>query len=101
MKYQLIKLMAVTGMVTAFVSVSQAQPYYVAGDFNSWNSTALQMTAGPNAGEYTAQITGGTPLAYATFKVTTAGFASDWPSGNMLAQYDSSGNVNVHFWPGS
>jgi len=107
MKYQLIKLLAVAGMATALAFVSQAQPYYVAGDFNGWNSTALQMTAGPNPNEYTAQITGGSPTIpgtqtnYATFKVVTAGFASAWPSGNMKAQYDSSGNVNVHFWPGS
>jgi hypothetical protein len=107
MKHQMKTLFAVAGLVAASVFVSQAQPYYVAGDFNGWSSSALQMTAGPNPGEYTAQITGGTPTIpgtqtnYATFKVCTAGFASAWPSGNMLAQYDSSGNVNVHFWPGA
>lgn len=101
MKHQLKKLFTTAGLVAAFVSISQAQPYYVAGDFNGWNSTANQMVAGPNANEYSYTITGGTPGGMINLKVTTAGFANAWPSGNMVTHYDPSGNSTIHFWPGS
>lgn len=100
MKHQLEKIFAIVGLTVAFVSVSQAQPYYVAGAFNGWNSTANQMTAGPNAGEYSYTITGGTAGAYDQCKVTTAGFASAWPNNNLMFLYDTTGSATIHFWPG-
>lgn len=100
MKDQLKIFFAVAGLLTASLFVSQAQPYYVAGGFNSWNSTTNEMTAGPNAGEYSCTITGQVAGAYDNVKVTTAGFASAWPSGNMMILYDTTGSATIHFWPG-
>lgn len=105
MKYQLTKLFAVAGLLAASVFVSQAQPYYVAGGFNSWDASgdasSLLMTAGPNAGEYTATITNQTAGAYDSIKVATLNFASSWPSGNMMILYDTNGTATIHFWPGT
>lgn len=104
MKHQLKTFFAVAGLLAASVFVSQAQPYYVAGGFNSWDASgdagSLLMTAGPSAGEYSATITGQTAGAYDQIKVATAGFASAWPSGNMEILYDTTGSATIHFWPG-
>jgi len=105
MKHQLKTFFAVAGLLAASAFVSQAQPYYVAGGFNSWDASgdagSLLMTAGPNAGEYSATITGQTAGAYDQIKVATTGFASAWPSANMLILYDSTGSATIHFWPGN
>jgi hypothetical protein len=107
MKQQMKKLFATAGLVAASVLVSQAQPYYLAGDWQTpttWQAGVNQMTAGPNAGEYSYTITGGTPGAYANCKVTGSDgtWANNWPSdGNVTVLYDSTGSATIHFWPGS
>ena len=95
------KLFAVAGLVAASAFVSHAQPYYVAGDFNSWNSSGNLMTAGPNSGEYSCTITGGTAGAYGNCKVTDGTWNNSWPGGNVTFLYDSTGSATIHFWPGS
>jgi hypothetical protein len=102
MKHQLKKIFAIVGLTVAFVSVSQAQTYSLAGVFNGWNASANPMTAGPNAGEWSYTITGGTPGAYDLCKVTDGTWSFSWPtSGNLLFLYDSTGSATIHFWPGS
>ena len=59
------------------------------------------MTAGPNAGEYSYTITGGTPGAYGNCKVTDGTFNNTWPGNNLTFLYDSTGSATIHFWPGS
>jgi hypothetical protein len=104
MKHQLKKLFATAGLVVAFVTISQAQPYYLTGDWQTpltWQADSNVMTAGPNAGEWSYTITGGTPGAYGNAKVTDGTFANTWPGNNLYFLYDSTGSATIHFWPGS
>jgi hypothetical protein len=83
------------------MALLQAQPFCVAGDYNSWNASANQMTAGPGANEYSYTITGQTAGGYASIKVTDGTFNNTWPSGNMTIKYDSTGSLTIHFFPGN
>lgn len=100
-------MFAAAGLMAAFASVSQAQPYYLAGDWQTpltWQAGVNQMTAGPNAGEYSYTITGGTAGAYGQCKVTGSDgtWANNWPGdGNVVFLYDSTGSATIHFWPGT
>ena len=101
MKHQLKKLFAATALFAAFVSVSQAQ-WYLAGDFQGWNAGTTPMTAGPNAGEYSYTVTGGTAGAYGNCKVTDGTWNNSWPGdGNVTFLYDTTGSATIHFWPGT
>jgi len=100
MKHQLKKLFVVAGLTIAFVSASQAQ-WYLAGDFQGWNASSTPMNPGPNAGEYSYTITGGTQGGTVNCKVTDGTFNNTWPSQNMVVHYDQNGNITVHFWPGT
>ena len=93
-------LLAVSGWV-AVAATSQAQTYSVAGVYNGWNASANPMTAGPNAGEYTYTITGGTPGTYDQAKVTDGTWNNSWPNNNLVFLYDSTGSATIHFWPGN
>ena len=104
MKQQLKKLFAVTGLVAASVFVSQAQPYYLAGDWQTpltWQANSNVMTAGPNAGEWSYTVTGGTAGAYGQCQVTDGTWANYWPGNHLVFLYDSTGSATIHFWPGS
>lgn len=100
MNPKLTCLLAVSGWV-AFAATSQAQTYSLAGAYNGWNASANPMTAGPNAGEYTYTITGGTPGTYDQAKVTDGTWNNSWPNNNLMFLYDSTGSATIHFWPGS
>lgn len=91
---------AVIGWAAAAASL-QAQTYCCAGVFNSWNASANPMTAGPNPGEYTFTITGGTPGTYDQCKVTDGTWNNSWPNNNLMFLYNSAGSATIHFWPGS
>ncbi len=101
MKLQLKKTVALSGLFAVSVAVSHAQ-YYLAGDFQGWNASGNQMTAGPNPGEYSyTNSGGGTAGTYANVKVTDGTFDNTWPGSNMKVLYDSTGSFVVHFWPGT
>ena len=94
------KIFAAAGLAAAFVSVSQAQPYYAVGDYNGWsNPSATAMTGGPV--EYSYTITGQTPGGYGQVKVTDGTWANTWPGNNMELMYDGLGNATVYFYPGT
>jgi len=99
-----LTMLAVAGLVAASGSVSQAQ-WYLAGDWQTpltWQSNSNQMTAGPNPGEYSYTITGGTAGAYGNAKVTDGTWSSLWPpNNNLVFLYDSTGSATIHFWPGT
>ncbi len=95
-KKQILSLAALAGLL---VLKTQAQPYYVAGDYNSWaNPSATAMSGGPT--EYTFAITGGTAGAYENLKVTDGTWSNYWPGNNMEVKYDASGNNTINFFPG-
>jgi hypothetical protein len=103
MKHQLKKIFAIVGLTVGFVSVSQAQ-WYLAGDWQTpltWQPGATPMVAGPNAGEFSYTITGGTAGAYGNCKVTDGTWNNTWPGNNLYFLYDSTGSATIHFWPGN
>lgn len=106
------KLFAIAGLITAFASISRAQPYYVVGNYNNWtNPSATAMTDNGlvNGNEqYSYQITGQTPNSYPGgggggngLKVTDGTWDHTWPGSNLQLMYDASGNATVYFYPGS
>jgi hypothetical protein len=92
--------LAAAGWVTAFAGFAQAQPYYVAGDFNLWNASSNQMTGGPTV--YDFVITNGTAGNYQQFQITDGSFAAGhyWPGGHVWVKADAGGSNTVHFIPG-
>ena len=97
---KLFKMLAAAGLVAASVSVSQAQPYYVVGAYNGWaNPSATAMTAVGDHYDYT--ITGQTPGAASDLKVTDGTWVNAWPSHNLRVNFDATGSVTIHFYPGS
>jgi hypothetical protein len=99
MKHEL-KMFAAIGLLSASVSLSQAQPYYVPGTYNGWsNPSATAMTGGPTKYDYT--ITGQTAGGYGQLKVTDGAWVNTWPGANFTLKYDSTGSATIHFWPGT
>jgi len=102
MKHKLAML-TVAGMVTASVSTTQAQPYYASGDFNlptAWSSPSANVLS--LAGTvYSNSTSGQTPNGMFQCKITTAGWASSWPSYNVSGMWDNTGSNNIYFQPGA
>ena len=107
---QLFKIFAAVGLVAASVSLSQAQSYYVVGNYNGWNNpSATPMTdlgaTGINGSEkYSYQITGQTPNTHPAdgIKVTDGTWNNNAPNGNnMQLYYNASGNATVYYYPGT
>ncbi|MEI6074980.1 MAG: hypothetical protein WCS94_05365 [Verrucomicrobiota bacterium] len=97
---KLLKVYTAAGLVAIAASTSQAQPYYVVGEYNGWsNPSASPMTGGPLQYDFT--ITGQTPGAYAQFKVTDGTWSTTWPGNNQVIRYDTNGSVTIHFYPGT
>jgi hypothetical protein len=101
---KLFKMLAAAGLVAASVSVSQAQPYYLTGDFNVWNNSGnslYELAGGPNT--YTYVITGGTPGSYENLKVIpTAGqWSPTYPGNNLQIKYDAGGSNTMYFYSGT
>lgn len=101
-------MLAVAGLVAASVSISQAQPYYITGDFNGWNNdatfdstnSAYQLTGGPAT--YTYVITNGTAGNEHQFKIipTPGSWSTTYPGNNVVTKYDAGGSNTVYFTPG-
>jgi hypothetical protein len=85
------KVIAASSLVALAASVSLAQTYYVAGDFQTpatWQAGTTPMVAGPNAGEYSYTITGETAGSYGNLKVTDGTWNNAWPGdGNLTVLY--------------
>jgi len=102
---KMIKMLGVAGLAAASLattSVSNAQPYAIAGAFNGWNNTApFSLGGGPTV--YTNVMTGGTPGSYYSFKViaVSGSWGVTYPSQNMQISYDANGQNTVYFYPGN
>ena len=95
-----IKVWSIAATLTALAPTSQAQPYYVAGDYNGWaNPSATAMTSGPSQYDYT--ITGQTAGNFGGLKVTDGTWNNTWPGNNLMVQYNASGSAVIHYYPGS
>jgi len=101
MKIKLLTIIAAVGCLAAAVITAQAQPYYIAGDFQgTWSPNANPMTGGPVHYDYT--ITGQTAGNYANVRITDGTWSNQWPGGGaMTVRYDSTGSATVHFYPGT
>ena len=95
------KSFAFLGAIALSAFIAHAQPYYLAGDFQgtTWDPGTNQMTGGPVEYDYT--VTNQTPNALAGFKVTDGTWNHSWPGNNLEVQYDATGSVTIHFYPGS
>ena len=95
-KKQILSVAALAGL---FTLNTQAQPYYVAGDYNSWaNPSATAMSGGPT--EYTFVITGGTAGNDEQLKVTDGTWSTTFPGNNLHLKYDATGGNTINFFPG-
>lgn len=82
-------------LVVAAMSVPAMADYYVAGDFNAWNSSGNILT---DLGGGIWQATVNTGTGRHEFKVTDGTWTNNWPgSGNSWLFGDGSGNVTITF----
>ena len=92
--------MVAAGLLAAASSISRAQDYYLAGDFNAWCNNCNLMTSNAPS-DYSYTITGQTADGYGQLKVTDGSWDNTWPSANFTVKYDSSGSATIHFRPGT
>jgi len=104
----LLKLFAAASLVALSGAVAQAQPYYLAGNFEGWCNNCTEMTDGGAVGvggteQYSYQITGQTANSLDTggMKVTDGTWNNTWPGVNMYVWYNASGTATIYFNPGS
>jgi hypothetical protein len=106
-----LTMLAAAGLVTAFVSIAQAQTYYLAGNFQGWCNNCSVMTdnglVGTNGVQGSHQweydITGQTPGSLDTggMKVTDGTWDNNWPGANMNMYYNGSGAATIYFYFGN
>ena len=102
------KFIAAAALLATSLGASQAQSYYLAGNFEGWCNDCNQMTdngpVGPGGSmQYSYLITGQTPSSVDTsgMKVTDGTWNNTWPGQNMNMEYNASGDATVYFYPGS
>ncbi|HZI31227.1 MAG TPA: hypothetical protein VFF11_02730, partial [Candidatus Binatia bacterium] len=103
------KAFCIAGALAALAFSSQAQPYYIAGDFNGWmndgvfdsTNSLYQLTGGPTV--YTYVITNGTPGSSEQAKIIKTGgdWGTTYPPNNLWMNYDAGGSNTVYFHPGT
>jgi hypothetical protein len=75
-----------------------AQPFYLRGSFNSWDTSAPMTDLG--GGVYSATISG-TPGARFNFKVATADWSASWPGSDSRSLFDAAGSATVYYRAGA
>lgn len=95
----LIKLLVFVGGIVAALT-AQAQPYYLAGDFNGWNNNLTTMSGGPTVYSYTTS--GHTAGNWQGLKVLAIGgqWSPCYPGNDMHCKYDATGGNTYYFFPG-
>jgi hypothetical protein len=78
------------------VSSTNAQPYYLRGGFNGWDTSAPMTDNG--SGVYSATVYG-TPGSTFEYKVATADWSSSWPGSNGKSIFSSAGAFTAYFIP--
>ena len=85
------KLITAAGLVALSGTLAQAQPYYLAGNFEGWCNNCTVMTDNGATGiggseQWSYQITGQTPNSWDTggMKVTDGTWNNTWPGGNSM-----------------
>jgi len=93
MKKQFIALVAAS---TLALPALAAAPYYIAGDFNSWNVSGNLMTeTSPGSGIW--QVTLNTSSGRHEFKITEGDWSWSYPGPNSWLYAPSSGNITITF----
>jgi hypothetical protein len=95
------KTFVVAGLLVAAVSGSQAQSFFLAGDFiNGWSGpNGSAMYGGPVI--YTNVVSGGTPGTYEQLKVTDGTWNNSWTPSNLQIDFDANGTNTIYFIPGT
>jgi len=106
-----IVILAAAGVALLAAFNSQAQPYYLAGNFQGWcNNCSVMIDNGPvgtngaqGSHQWEYDITGKTPNSIDTggMKVTDGTWNSTWPGQNMNMNYNGSGAATIYFYPGN
>lgn len=110
MTHKQIKLLGLTGAISALAALAQAQPYYIAGDVvNNWQNdatfdstnSAYQLTGGPTVYSYT--VTNGTAGNYEQLKIipTAGSWNTVYPANNLWVKLDAGGSNTIYFYPGT
>lgn len=96
-----LTLFAAAAVVVACVPNSEAQSYYVAGDYQTpaWDPGANPMSDNGD-GSYVLSIYGHTPGAAHEWKITPGSWSSSWPGSNVRSLYDTNGNFTFRWFPG-
>jgi len=79
------------------ITTAQGQ-YYLAGDFNGWNSTANPLVDNGN-GSFSLTIAG-TPSANIQWQVVTADWSFKAPGDSGLTVFNAAGQFSVNYFPG-
>jgi hypothetical protein len=89
-------LMLVSAVAVALPTLSAPPPYYIAGDFNSWNAAGAQMTeTSPGSGIWSATLNVGSGRH--EFKITEGDWNWSYPGPNSWLYAPASGNITVTF----
>jgi len=96
-----MQTLAVAGLVAVAASISQAQPYYLTGDFNGWNPGANQMIGGPVTYSYVIAPGTGSAGTLSGHKATDGTWNNTWPANNVVTKYDADGGNTFYFTPGA
>ena len=106
-------MLGLAGLIgAATVSVSQAQPYYLAGAFQGWCNNCSVMTDNGLVGtnglygshQWQFDITGQTASSYDTrgMKVTDGTWNNTWPGSDFKnIYYGAGGNASLYFYQGT
>jgi hypothetical protein len=101
-----LKISAVAGLVAVSLSISQAQPYYVAGSglTPAWapGATDNQLLGGPTVYSNTVPTVTTVNGLYHEIKVTGATWSDpNWPANNVRLKPDANGSNTFYFYPGT
>jgi hypothetical protein len=92
------KLLIVASLLAASLpAFGQLTPYYVAGDFNSWNAAGNVMSeTTPGSGIWQVNLTGLTAGRH-EFKVTEGDWGWNYPGPNSWLYVPASGNITLTY----
>jgi hypothetical protein len=94
---QMIKL-TLAALALATASSLMAQPFYLRGSFNGWDTSTPMNDEG--GGLYSATISG-TPGERFIFKVANADWSVGFPGSDVRSLYDAGGSATVYYRAGA
>lgn len=101
-----LTLLVVTIGVAAFVSISQGQSFNARGTFNDWADFLALNDDGDGTysltiDQFSSGVSNMTAGTRHNFKIAQNDWASSWPGSDARTVVDGSGEINLHFQPGT